>query len=1006
MAKLTARFDIQDRISKKLKTIRGEIDSIEKSRQQVNRPITMRVKDEASKVLKKQSNSLKDIAKTHTVTLTAKDKATAVVRRVANYGTTALSKGFSVTVRAVDLATRTIGRIASFANTSIPRVRDFTVRALDSATRVIGTIRRALFSIPSLITVTLAAVGVGKLKDSTIGAAMTFEGYEVAMDHWLNGNKQKSQELINWMGQFADKTPFSSPDLFPALTRGVGITDGNIDEAKKLLTMSADMAALTPGKTPIDAMEALADARIGEFARLTEFNMKVTKQSYKAMGGWNGLMGDVEKKFSGGAEKLSATSAGIIATLGGYRSSIFRSFGTGFLDPMKPRLNAINLWLDNNQDTWAKWKNTVRQSGEQASEWAFSKLETAFHYLKNNYLDNKDFTKLDFEGKIAFILDDINEWWSSKGKPVVTAWWESSGKPWATDTGELIGQAVFNGMVTGIKGGLSSLGDIWKKAFTDPSASSIGGAAVATSLAGMAGSLLLAPMLKPVRGLAKAGKWTYGKTFGRGKARTPIPKASVAPMAEPPVVSTKRKGWLKERLSKRKIRPKRISAAERTRNAQAEMEEARKYSQTPQAYRPPKNAKSMFGITGGASKGLSKIPFLRSGMAVLSLSTASEEDMPGVIGSLAGGFAGAKGGALAGAAIGSVVPGIGTAIGGAAGGIIGGIGGAMGGEWIGNHWDVIKEKASDAASWVGTKFGEAKETLSETIFSGDWWGTKWESVKGTATETIFNGGWWSEQVGFVFGTLESTLFSGDWWGGKWDGVKSWTSEKWNEWNEIYDGAKSKIEETIFSGEWWSGKWSDVKGWAKDITDGFSDSWENAKTKASETLFSSNWWSGKWGSVKSWAQSAWSDIKSGFTIGREEGKQAGSATKYANGGLINRPHLGLVGEAGPEMIIPLSGNRRGRAMDLYQQTGKMLGVRPYADGGFAGSVSSGQMAAINSSKSASSVGGKIRDIIVQITGDNHYADEMDAEKVGQIALEYIRRKLEEEIFTGGDGVYDV
>lgn len=47
--------------------------------------------------------------------------------------------------------------------------------------------------------------------------------------------------------------------------------------------------------------------------------------------------------------------------------------------------------------------------------------------------------------------------------------------------------------------------------------------------------------------------------------------------------------------------------------------------------------------------------------------------------------------------------------------------------------------------------------------------------------------------------------------------------------------------------------------------------------------------------------------------------------YAEGGLVDKPTLSVTGEAGPEMIIPLSATRRARALDLYQQTGEMLGV---------------------------------------------------------------------------------
>lgn len=58
-------------------------------------------------------------------------------------------------------------------------------------------------------------------------------------------------------------------------------------------------------------------------------------------------------------------------------------------------------------------------------------------------------------------------------------------------------------------------------------------------------------------------------------------------------------------------------------------------------------------------------------------------------------------------------------------------------------------------------------------------------------------------------------------------------------------------------------------------------------------------------------------------------------KYANGGLMSHPHVGLVGEAGPEMIVPLSPGKRSRGLALWEQAGTMLGVRPYEFGGLVG-----------------------------------------------------------------------
>ena len=48
-------------------------------------------------------------------------------------------------------------------------------------------------------------------------------------------------------------------------------------------------------------------------------------------------------------------------------------------------------------------------------------------------------------------------------------------------------------------------------------------------------------------------------------------------------------------------------------------------------------------------------------------------------------------------------------------------------------------------------------------------------------------------------------------------------------------------------------------------------------------------------------------------------------KHAEGGIVNKTHVGMVGEAGPESIIPLSSARRSRGLALWQETGERLGV---------------------------------------------------------------------------------
>ena len=62
----------------------------------------------------------------------------------------------------------------------------------------------------------------------------------------------------------------------------------------------------------------------------------------------------------------------------------------------------------------------------------------------------------------------------------------------------------------------------------------------------------------------------------------------------------------------------------------------------------------------------------------------------------------------------------------------------------------------------------------------------------------------------------------------------------------------------------------------------------------------------------------------------------SIDKKAMGGIVNKPHLSIIGEAGAEAIIPLSGTNKHRGISLWQQTGEMLGTLPkHARGGIFG-----------------------------------------------------------------------
>lgn len=1028
---------------------------------------------------------------------------------------------WSMTLKAVDRASGVASRASAFIHRVANRSYRFTLRARDMASRAIGGVRRALTSIPAMITVALSVIGAGKLKEATVGAAMSFEQYEVSMQHWLGGNEKKAKNLVKWMGQFADTTPFSSVDLFPALTRGLGVSNGDVKQAQDLLKLSADMAALTPEKSVSDAMEALADAQMGEMERLKEFNVKLSKKEFDKIG-YAGVIEQLSGKFEGGAKKLSQTSEGIISTLKGYRSSLFRSIGEGFLDPMKPRLDGISKWLENNQDTWGRWKSTVKGHGKQASEFIFSNIENGFGHVRERYLDNKEFMDLSFKGKVDFVMGDINEWWSSKGKPGLDGWWDGTGKPWASKIGLSIGEAIFEGIKLGITKGLEGLGDMWGNVgetakengiFSKETATSAGGAGIATLGAGAIGAMLLSPLLKVIAAPFKAGKWLMGK-LPKGKTQTPpivpsttkpstgtkppvtpgplkVPKAPKGPVIVDqhgrPIRSTPAPTPRTTPTPKPVVVPKQSTKfLEKLNPKNWKLPKGWKAPET-KVPKPPK-VKLPKGIDKLGKFG-KRIPLLSAILGTAAIVGAPKGEKAKAVGGVGGAIAGGAAGAAGGAAIGSAVPIVGTAIGGLIGGIGGSILGGKGGETIGD--------------WAGKKFGARKAEAAEMTPSGSAPTSSGEpgkmpdfselnqhaqaltaSVSGMAskaevashnieaiTMTLGESAGWvagafyplqgateglthnidaltmtiGESAGWMAGAFyplqgateglvhnisAMTMVTGE--------ASGWIVGSFYPLQGTTEGLVHNISAiTMTLGEsagWIVGAFYPLSGAGAMLTQNTtalgitlgestaivassylplagSGAMVNQNTTAlgmvlglssavvagaymplagagpmltgntmalAMTLGMASGWVASLNGIQSGAaavKGALSNLAARIASvptpsvsvggGAPSGGRGGPKA-YASGGFINRPHLGLVGEAGPEMIIPLSSGRRGRAMDLFNQTASMLGVRPYAEGGLAGlePIVPGYG---DSGKSAMSLAGSMAGTITQVGG---------------------------------------
>ncbi|WP_017752525.1 tape measure protein [Clostridium tyrobutyricum] len=266
------------------------------------------------------------------------------------------------------------------------------------------------------------------------------------------------------------------------------------------------------------------------------------------------------------------------------------------------------------------------------------------------------------------------------------------------------------------------------------------------------------------------------------------------------------------------------------------------------------------------------------------------------------------------------------------------------GQWLSaNVFQPIKNKASDVGAWVGQKFSSAKTWTQNT----------WSSVSG----------WFGTNVATPIKNGASSAAS--WIGQKFGSAKSWAQSHWASfsgwWSTNVGTPVSNVASSV--GSWIGQKFSAAKDNAHTAWVGFSGWWsKNVSTPVQDVATTVGSWIGdKFSAARTTAESAWTGFSSWFakhisgpvsdfidkatkrgeqSIGLKPSSNKKTVKKRANGGIINGPQFSLIGEAGTEAVIPLSSSRRNRGLSLWQQAGKMLGVRMFANGGIVGNGTSG------------------------------------------------------------------
>lgn len=251
-------------------------------------------------------------------------------------------------VVAKDMAMAKLKKIQSTMKSLGKAVAKPIVMAKDKATSMIKGISSKLGALAKGIAIplTIATAGAG----AAIKGGMELEQQQISMRHFMGvGNAGKSDKELDAMSakylkdlrNNANVTPFETGEVISAGTRALQIAGGNTKEAMNMVTLAEDMAALNPGKTVGDAMEAIADMNIGEMARLTEFGVKASSKDDPKE-----VQKQLETMYAGGAGKLADSGSGLLSTITGKLKSNMADIGQSMLEPLKPVMSNVIGFID------------------------------------------------------------------------------------------------------------------------------------------------------------------------------------------------------------------------------------------------------------------------------------------------------------------------------------------------------------------------------------------------------------------------------------------------------------------------------------------------------------------------------------------------------------------------------------------------------------------------------------------------------------------------------------
>jgi len=810
---------------------------------------------------------------------------------------------YQVVLDALDRASGIIGKVTSKARSIAGKTFSFTMKVIDMATAPLRGIWNFATSIQGVILgATGAFAGIYKPMD----IAGDYEQTQIAFETMLK-SAEKAEQFLKDASEFANKTPFEFPELINSskLLLAFGF---EADKILDLMTVIGDTSSgLGAGAEGIDRitralgqMQAKGRAQAEELLQLQELGVPANQILQEELGltGEQVAKRGMDKRFGGMMANQSKTAKGMMSTLKDtLENSLLRPWGQGLWDGVKPGLEKITTWIDENQETIAAWDQIIAQP---FNEW-WNSTGKAWLADKASKVGTGLGSAITF-GMLALLDIDVKGA-AADGTSIDASFAEGFKKGFD-------GRKVGEGILNAIKGVFKDAGTLLPGGEKASSTSWLSAGAITLALSKLGVFKLMGKGGKGLRSLfGKGSKDVVPATAGMPSAYTTTTMAISARIVNVYGATVRNVGDTLKRVatsassvaggaaigaggSALLLGKGASTAAVALPGATTlALPGATVAAETGAAINTVQLASGTYAASGSAlTTGLANTGVLLGSGAttaggaavvggasiagiiggILGLGSAGIDVYQGVKASKAGNSKAAKdeyvtagtkagmvgAGAAAGAGIGALFGGVGAAPGALIGAGIGGVtslfaGNKVGkslsdgsdkGGWLSNYLESTKKTAG---AWVSDKWSAAGDWISNK-WSGlsDWFDTSvWTPVKDVGISGInIAAGAWSE--------------TRDWVGEKWSDFSNWFDE--SVWTPVSNAAQA-------AGEWVGQKWDDTKTWIGDKWSDFS-TWfdESVWTPVSNAAQTAGQWvSDRWNDARTWVGERWSDFSGWF-----------------------------------------------------------------------------------------------------------------------------------------------